>query len=112
MPVYELTPYRDADLTFSRGETPAFRIEFTDLTAEQFAACTFTADVRRAPTLAPIAFWTPVVDPATTSVTFSLTSAASDTLPDQAVYQVRIAYQSSVRVPMGGRLILRLRSCE
>ena len=105
MPVVELTAYLDVDLGFSRGETPAFRLEFTDSTPEDVASWVFTAPIRRSPLAAPYGFFDVTVEG--TSVTFSLTTAVTETLPDHLSYEVRLANGTSLDVIMGGRLLLR-----
>ena len=102
----ELTAYLPANLIFSRGETPAFRLTFTGVTALEVAEWELSAAIRRAPMLEPIAEWDVAVDG--TSVTFSLDDDVTETLPDRASYKVRIGYgENTVRYPMGGRLLLR-----
>lgn len=109
MSVIELTGYLEADLEFSRGETPAFRLDFDDVDEEDVAGWELSADIRRAPMLEPIADWDVTVED--TSVTFSLTEDVTETLPDNATYAVRLVIGDSVRLPMGGRLILRSSAC-
>jgi hypothetical protein len=107
--VVELTSYLETDLVFSRGETPAFRLEFTGTTGEEVAGWDLSADIRRTPLSDPIATFDVTVDD--TDVTFSLTTDVTDTLPDHTTYAVRLVIDNSVRLPMGGRLILRSSAC-
>ena len=106
MAVHELTSYLDADLRFGRGETPAFQLNFTGVTAPEVAAWLISASIRRAAMLEPLADWDVTVEG--TEVTFSLGTDVTDTLPDHTGYTVRIETDpTNVHVPMGGRLLLR-----
>lgn len=105
MTTVELTAFMEVDLEFSRGESPAFRLEFTGVTAEDVAGWVLTAVIRRHHLAEPIDSWEVTVDG--TSVTFSLTADATETLPDHTSYEVRLQIGDSVRIPMGGRLLLR-----
>jgi hypothetical protein len=110
MTVVELTEYLEVDLVFSRGETPAFRLDFTGTDEATIATWVISCEVRRAMSLDVLADWDVTVDGS--SVVFSLDDEVTETLPDHCVYQVRLEIASNnVRKPMGGRLLLRSDAC-
>lgn len=108
--VTELSGYLETDLTFSRGETPAFRLAFTGVDAAEIATWDITAPIRRDPRAEPVGAFDVTVDG--TDVTFSLPADVSEALPEHTSYTVRLATDPDVvRVPMGGRLLLRTTPC-
>lgn len=105
MAVIELTAFQDIDLEFTRGESPAFRLNFTGVDAAEVATWELTGPIRRYATAPPVDSFDVTVEG--TSVTFSLTDEATTALPDHVGYQVVLEHDTSVRIPMGGRLLFR-----
>ena len=105
MTTVELTAYLDVDLTFSRGESPAFRLDFTGVDAAEVASWVLSAPIRRSSLSEQLDAFDVTVEG--TSVTFSLDAESTTVLPDNVGYEVRLQIGESVRIPMGGRLLLR-----
>jgi hypothetical protein len=104
--VPELTSYLPFDVEFSRDETPAFRLNLTNVTDAEVAGWVITAPVRRGRLTEPFAHWDVTVDG--TEVTLRLDTDVTATLPDHTSYQVRFELDPDhVCIPVGGQLLLR-----